>query len=89
MSQATRLIHAKKRVKAMRAQVVDSTIALPKLVTMAEAALALRISRPTLMRLVRRGDLKAYRPTGAGGVILVHADSVADHIARHSYGGAH
>lgn len=89
MSQATQQIHAKKRLKAMRAQVVGSTIAVPTLMTMAEAALALRISRPKLMRLVRRGDVKAYRPTGAGGVILVHADSVADHIARHSYGGAY
>lgn len=72
----------------MRAQIADATVALPKLVTMSEAALALRVSRPTLDRLVRRGDLRAYRPTSAGGVILVHADSVADHIARNSYGGA-
>ena len=72
----------------MRVQVAAATVALPKLVTLAEAALALRVSRPTVVRLVRRGELRAYRPTGAGGVVLVHADSVADHVARHSFGGA-
>ena len=81
---------AKKRVASMRQTVADATSAfsLPLLLTMAEAAVAMRLSKPTVIKMVKRGALRTYRPTGRGGVILVHADSVSDHIARHSYGGA-
>ena len=83
---------AKKRAAAARAQVADArdrvVISLPALLTVAEVAAALRISKPTVVRLVRRGELATYRPNGHGGVILVIGDSVAGHVARCTYGGA-
>ena len=81
---------AKVRVRSMRAQVAEanSKISIPAMMTMAEAAEALRVSKPTVVRLVRRGELRTYRPTGANGVVLVHGDSVADHVTRNSFGGA-
>lgn len=86
----SRPTHAKNRLAHFRQRVVTATsdIAIPAMLTLAEAAAALHVSKPTVARLVRRGELLTYRPTGAGGVVLVHAHSVADHVARHSYGGA-
>ena len=82
---------AKKRAAAARAQVADArnrvTVALPALLTVAEVAAALRVSKPTVTRLVRRGELATYRPNGLGGVLLVIGDSVAAHVARNTYGG--
>ena len=89
---AKRRVEAKRRVAAMREQIADAkrrlTIPLPTFVTLAEVAEALHVSKPTAVRLVRRGELRSYRPNGFGGVVLVFADSLADHVERNSYGRA-
>ncbi len=89
---AKRRIEAKRRVAAMREQIADAkrrlTISLPTFVTLAEVAESLHVSKPTAVRLVRRGELRSYRPNGFRGVVLVFADSLADHVERNSYGRA-
>lgn len=62
---------------------------IPNLLTRDEVAQILRVDPMTVKRLIDRGELRVYRtrPAGKGGREHVYADSVAEHIARNSYGG--
>jgi len=61
---------------------------IPALLTLGETAEALRVSKPTIVRMVRRGELQVYRPNDLDrGIVLVIGDSVAEHVARHTFGG--
>lgn len=86
-------VEAKRRLAAIRAQVAAAKrrfdTFIPAFLTLGEVAEALRVSKPTVVRLVRRGELRSYRPNGFGGVVLVVADSLAEHIEHNSYGRAH
>jgi excisionase family DNA binding protein len=63
--------------------------ALPELLTPREAADALRVSVPTLRRLIARGDLSAIRLGGRPGVALrIRADDLERLIAHPSTEGA-
>ncbi len=83
---------AKKRLSKIRRQLEGKRSALlvkiPYFATEAEIAAALRLSKPTVVRMVRRGAFRQYRPNDPRpGVVLVYADSVLEHIEKHSYGG--
>ena len=57
------------------------------LLTYAEAAEVATVSRPTIVRAVRAGHLRVFR-SPLGGIVRVHADSLAAWIERNSVGGA-
>lgn len=63
------------------------SVVLPSLITIAEAASAARVSRPTIVRAYRAGDLRTFRTPG-GGRVHVYADSLAEWIARNTFGGS-
>lgn len=50
---------------------------LPALLTVPEAAEALRVSEQTVRRWVRQGDLPAHRATGMKSRIRIHPDDLA------------
>ncbi len=75
----------------MRLKVAANTAAvllkIPALVTFLEVAEALRISKPTVVRLVRRGELQVYRPNDLDrGAVLIVGGSVVDHVKSHTFG---
>lgn len=82
---------AKVRVRSVRSQiergVSEITLQIPALITIGEMAEIAKVSKPTAVRILNRGDVRAYRPNGPGGVVLVHAESLARHIRAKSAGG--
>lgn len=56
------------------------------MVTVAEAAKALNVSKRTIARLYRTGELRVVRSV-AGGVLRIYSDSLRDWVERNSYGG--
>ena len=59
---------------------------LPTLLKVKEVAEKVRLSESAVTRMVARGELRTYRPSGSGGAILIYEQSVHDHVARNSYG---
>jgi excisionase family DNA binding protein len=82
---------AKVRVRHVRNQIERNvnvaTLTIPALITIAEMAAIANISKPTAVRILNRGEVRSYRPTGPGGIVLVHAESLAKHIKDKSSGG--
>lgn len=66
---------------------VSTTIVLPQLISIAEAAMLARVSKPTIVRAYVAGELRVFR-TPRGGRVLIHADSLGKWITRNSVGGA-
>jgi excisionase family DNA binding protein len=61
-----------------------NTHALPELLTPREAAAALRVSVPTLRRLIARGELQAIRLGGLPGASLrIRADELERFLTVH------
>ncbi|MHB8147029.1 MAG: helix-turn-helix domain-containing protein [Vulcanimicrobiaceae bacterium] len=56
------------------------------LLTYGEAAEVATVSRPTIVRAVRAGHLRVFR-SPLGGIVRVHANSLAAWIERNSVGG--
>lgn len=52
--------------------------------TVDEVAALLRISRWTVGRMVKNGELTAVKADGRNGAIRVDADSVTDYLVRHT-----
>lgn len=52
--------------------------------TVDEVAAWLRVSRWTVGRLVKTGELTAIKAGGRNGAIRVDADSVEDYLKRHT-----
>lgn len=56
-----------------------------RILTSGEVCAMLRVSRQTLHRMTKRGDLPHYR---VGGLLRFNADDVADYLASARVGGA-
>ena len=59
----------------------------PDLLTIAEASQIARVSKPTIVRAYRSGQIKYFR-TPAGGAVRIYASSLGEWINTNSYGGA-
>lgn len=52
--------------------------------TVDEVAALLRISRWTVGRMVKSGELTAVKADGRNGAVRVEADSIEDYLKRHT-----
>ncbi len=67
-------------------------MAIPRLLTVAEAGKALRLSRNGILRMVRRGELPVIRYPGSGeraARVLVKERDIEDFLKEHTFCGIH
>lgn len=73
----------KPKVKKTAMTATASSVVIPQFLTLGETADALRLSVPTISRLVYDGELRAFR-TGLGGRMHVYVDSILEFIERNT-----
>ncbi|MHB8702883.1 MAG: helix-turn-helix domain-containing protein [Candidatus Tyrphobacter sp.] len=82
----TRAKKTQPKAKPTAGRRTDGTAQLPKLLKLAEAADAVGVSQPTIVRAYRAGQIRVFR-TPLGGSVRIYADSLAAWIAKNSVGG--